>query len=517
MSNIVLFGDEWMDGRKEESKSVGLEWCRCYLRIPYILPSSFLKRFTKLRKPLNLSDQNEIPIFTKGVYGSANTTVKSTSIDIILQSNIYIITIVHIMRTLFSFTIVNYSFLPFGNSTLDVTIVAQTLTTLVRKKDEHVLMVEMLGLAVGASHINADCVIHYGHTCFSPNSVSLIIVLYSFCSNEWTTTLPAFFVFGKASISIADCVEIISKYALSYSKPIMEPASRNSYSVGGLTWKLPEGRSMDDYLIFWIGCDNSAFANAVLTFNACEIVRYDATENQVVTDMSQQRRILKRRYYLVERAKDANIIGILVGTLGVAGYLHIIHQMKELITGAGKKAYTMVMGKPNPAKLANFPECDVFVYVSCAQTALLDSKEYLAPVITPFEATIAFSRGSQWTGAYVMEFRNLIDLPQVEVGNQEGEARFSFLRGGYVEDADNQENGKEETEALALVNATEKALQLRDNCNSLIKGDARSGAEFFATRSYQGLNMDSQNSSPELYFVGRKGRASEYEDEKSRH
>lgn len=42
-----------------------------------------------------------------------------------------------------------------------------------------------------------------------------------------------------------------------------------------------------------------------------------------------------------------------------AGYLHIIHQMKELITGAGKKAYTLVMGRPNPAKLANFPE--VFV------------------------------------------------------------------------------------------------------------------------------------------------------------
>ncbi|QCD97282.1 Diphthamide synthesis DPH1/DPH2 [Vigna unguiculata] len=87
-------------------------------------------------------------------------------------------------------------------------------------------------------------------------------------------------------------------------------------------------------------------------------VKYDANENQMVTDLFQQRRILKRRYYLVERAKDANIVGILVGTLGVdgAGYLHIINQMKELITRAGKKAYTLVMGKSNPAKLANFPE-----------------------------------------------------------------------------------------------------------------------------------------------------------------
>uniref|UniRef100_A0A0R0HCD5 2-(3-amino-3-carboxypropyl)histidine synthase subunit 2 n=1 Tax=Glycine max TaxID=3847 RepID=A0A0R0HCD5_SOYBN len=376
---------------------------------------------------------------------------------------------------------------------------------------------------VGASHINADFVIHYGHTCFSP-----------------TTTLPVFCVFGKASICVADCVESMSKYALRNSKPIMvlfgleyahsmrqikeallessmscrydpmpevnglqEPvsdcngASGTVYSIGGLAWKLPEGQSMDDYLLFWIGHDDSAFANVVLTFNACEIVRYDANENRMVTDLFQQKRILK------------------------PGYLHIINQMMELITGAGKKAYTLVMGRPNPAKLANFPEfdfyqCDVFLYVSCAQTALLDSKEYLAPVITPFEAMIAFNRGSQWTGAYVMEFRDLINLPQMEVGNQEEEARFSFLKGGYVDDFENQENAEEERETLALVNATEKALQLQNNSNALMKGNARSGVEFLANRSYQGLNMSSENASPEPYLIGRRGRASGYEDEKKK-
>lgn len=42
--------------------------------------------------------------------------------------------------------------------------------------------------------------------------------------------------------------------------------------------------------------------------------------------------------------------------IDAAGYLNIINQMKELISRAGKKAYTLVMGRPNPAKLANFPE-----------------------------------------------------------------------------------------------------------------------------------------------------------------
>lgn len=47
-----------------------------------------------------------------------------------------------------------------------------------------------------------------------------------------------------------------------------------------------------------------------------------------------------------------------------AGYLHMIHQMKELITAAGKKVYTLAMGRPNPAKLANFPEVN---FNKCAQ------------------------------------------------------------------------------------------------------------------------------------------------------
>ncbi|XP_047330742.1 2-(3-amino-3-carboxypropyl)histidine synthase subunit 2 isoform X2 [Impatiens glandulifera] len=417
---------------------------------------------------------------------------------------------------------------------------------------------------VGAAHANADCVIHYGHTCLSK-----------------TSTLPAFFVFGKAKINVTRCVEKLSNHALTTSKPILvlfgleyahaiqdirkaltdvasrlhdsesrsvfyyadvvstiiEPSNTTSngklervvcstdtgdakeavtskYSIGGLTWSLPKELKIEDCFLYWIGADNSSFSNAVLTFNECEIIRYDAVEDFCVSDVSQLKRILKRRYYLVEKAKDANIVGILVGTLGVAGYLHMINQMKELISAAGKKVYTLAMGRPNPAKLANFPECDVFVYVSCAQTALLDSKEFLAPVITPFEAMIAFNRGKQWTGAYMMEFQNLITSCPVEVQeDQIEEARFSFLQGGYVEDVDLQQDVTKENEGgpLSLVKASENALQVRDkDSRSTI---VKSGAEFLAGRSYQGLDYRKSSLPPQPLLVGRSGKASGYKNE----
>ncbi|XP_071914293.1 uncharacterized protein [Coffea arabica] len=380
---------------------------------------------------------------------------------------------------------------------------------------------------VGAAHVKADCVIHYGHTCLSP-----------------TTTIPAFCVFGKAPLKASNCAESLYNYTVKGGKPILvlfgleyahampdikealnveadnnEDSSQKTdtkFRLGGLGWSLPEGHRMEDYLLFWIGLDNSAFTNFILTFNSCEIVRYDAIEGCLKTDVSQQAKILKRRYYLVEKAKDANMVGILVGTLGVAGYLDMIHQMTELVTRAGKKAYTFLMGKPNPAKLANFPECDVFIYVSCAQTALLDSKEFLAPIITPFEALIAFNRGSQWTGAYSMEFQDVVASQPAEV-EDEAESRFSFFQGGYVEDFKLQEGKEDKDAVLSLVNVTEKALLLQNKDSELLsRRDAKSGAEFFAARSYQGLEIHSSDSFPEPFLIGRTGKASGYEDEQSK-
>ncbi|KAF8110745.1 hypothetical protein N665_0079s0060 [Sinapis alba] len=416
---------------------------------------------------------------------------------------------------------------------------------------------------VGALHIDSQCVVHYGQTCLSPTSV-----------------LPAFFVFGKASMNVSSCAKHLLDYTSKSDKPVMilygleyahvipciqqelglsktesqlkfsvanvscsfispskDPresmehpvpsgedslSSSRNYRLGGLTWDLPEGSKIEDYLLFWMGSDSSAFANVVLTFNGCDVVRYDAEEDSLVTEFTQQRRILKRRYYLVEKAKDANIIGILVGTLGVAGYLHMIHHMQALISAAGKKSYILAMGRPNPAKLANFPECDVFIYISCAQTALLDSKEFMAPVITPFEANLAFSRGSEWTGAYLMHFQDVIinsSKPELEAESGSEEPRFSFFQGGYVEDHntnDEDKSGEEDTgETMALVQAAEKALQLRGKDHSQLAKQtaAKSGPEYFLNRAYRGLEINSDNTSPEPFLVGRSGKASGYKHE----
>ncbi|KAK4385994.1 2-(3-amino-3-carboxypropyl)histidine synthase subunit [Sesamum angolense] len=186
---------------------------------------------------------------------------------------------------------------------------------------------------VGAAHVNAECVIHYGHTCLSPaaiytNDIDVIdIELFSVFqgSRARTSKLPALFIFGKGSINTSNCAKNLLNYGLKSGKPLLvltgiicmqyqklktsmscskcmwsgismlntfmlmsvmipsetciravgneclaEETSQH-YKVGGLSWTLPQGRKMEDYLLFWIGLENPAFANVVLTFNSCEI------------------------------------------------------------------------------------------------------------------------------------------------------------------------------------------------------------------------------------------------------
>eukprot|EP00252_Welwitschia_mirabilis_P006396 TRINITY_DN17278_c0_g1_i2.p1 TRINITY_DN17278_c0_g1~~TRINITY_DN17278_c0_g1_i2.p1 ORF type:complete len:505 (+),score=95.50 TRINITY_DN17278_c0_g1_i2:170-1684(+) len=411
---------------------------------------------------------------------------------------------------------------------------------------------------VAAEHVNAECVIHYGHACFSP-----------------TSKLPSWFVFGKSCIEYKSCANELVKYSSSIDKPLlvlfslesayvrqllkqeveaqqltensqsnaihfaevlspeMDPLLYNikdflgmnskhtkendnfEYRAGGLRWFLPRSQEMEKCALIWIGPECAALTNIMLTYSRCTVARYDADKNCLFNSVPNQEKILKRRYYLVERARDAEIVGIVVGTLGIAGYQEVLCCLKKLLKNIGKKSYTFVMGKPNPAKLANFPECNIFVYVACSETALLDSKDFLSPLITPYEAVLAFTRGSQWTGSYYLDFSTVLSISET-VDNRSQEAHFSFLKGGYVAtDILEDDMDVKEGRIIPSGNADHGALELADNSSNpvALKVAPKSGSEFLSMRSFQGLEITQNKVSSYSYIKGRSGRAWSYDEE----
>lgn len=71
-------------------------------------------------------------------------------------------------------------------------------------------------------------------------------------------------------------------------------------------------------------------------------------------------KMLMRRRYLVSKAENATIVGILISTVAIDGWKSVLGQIKALAKAVEKKTYTVFLGKPAPEKLANFPEVHVW-------------------------------------------------------------------------------------------------------------------------------------------------------------
>lgn len=165
---------------------------------------------------------------------------------------------------------------------------------------------------------------------------------------------------------------------------------------------------LQDCAMFYVGAEGLALTSFMLTWNRCPFSSFDPATSCGRRETLNVNRALMRRLYLVERARDAQVVGILVGTLGVAGYLAVLQHLRELLRRAGKRSYTLAVGKPNPAKLANFLEVDIFVLVACAQNSLLDSSDFYRPIVTPYELELACNPAREWTGNYFTDFRDLL-------------------------------------------------------------------------------------------------------------
>lgn len=125
--------------------------------------------------------------------------------------------------------------------------------------------------------------------------------------------------------------------------------------------------------------------------NDDQVYRFDPKIQTCTLESWRTNKLLMKRYHTVLRAKDADVFGILVGTLGVgmltclyilfhslkcaiASYLPLISHLRALLKKAHKKSYTVSVGKLNPAKLANFAEIECFVLVACPENSVVESK-----------------------------------------------------------------------------------------------------------------------------------------------
>ncbi|KLO11785.1 diphthamide biosynthesis protein [Schizopora paradoxa] len=403
---------------------------------------------------------------------------------------------------------------------------------------------------VAASHVSADAMVHYGHACLSLNA-----------------RLPVLYVFGKRQLDIDSIAQKLSEYfeersgdledvkrvVLKHDVVYAHNASSLVDSLGNLSGKLsgnmqlsydplhrsttpsstslygegvpksletiPSSADAEKTLTIWVGEESPTLTKLVMISSGQNIISYSPRTGKIVAQTPLTNRLLMRRYALVQKARDADVFGILVGTLGVASYLPLISHIRTKLKKAHKKFYTISVGKINPAKLANFMEIECWVWVSCSE-GMVESKDYFKPIITPFELEVALQKAPDWSGKYTFDFKELLDSVPSTQGmswrnsEDEDEERpvFSLVSGSYRQA---KRFGDETATGTTASDTNASALTTRPKDNALTKLGDSAAAHFLQDRTYQGLDPRLGQDAPSVLEQGRSGIARAYDDDKT--
>ena len=224
---------------------------------------------------------------------------------------------------------------------------------------------------IAAEHMAAEALIHYGHTCLTPPHS--LPTLWVFTRRHCPVPLLLQLLQEKFS---SETRKVILLYDVEYEHLLGSleidnielvigrcSSSSRSPAVGvqkfGRIFHFDDLSQLENSVVVYVGKGEQALLNFIYSWPENEFFVFDEG-NLIPAEVPVARHMMKR-YFLVEKAKDSERVGLLVGTLGTEKYLDIIEKLKISGKNAGKRIYTFLVGKPNVAKLANFPEIDIFV------------------------------------------------------------------------------------------------------------------------------------------------------------
>ena len=363
---------------------------------------------------------------------------------------------------------------------------------------------------MAAEHLGSDGVIHFGNTCLTP-----------------TQRLPVLFVFTAMKLDTDSLSAALNKitdehphsrihvfYDVRYHSAMSRSGLTNAHkeanfcapptepSLDSRCGRRVEGELKESDVVLYCGNSDKYALLLALTFNRFKQITYDPKTKSTSKTFENIGRLLMQRTYLIEKAKDASRIGLLVGTLGVSRYRDIIDRVLDAVKASGKKAYTFLVGKPNVPKLANFPEIDVFVLIACPENSIVGAKEFMQPVITPFELDVALNSARNWTGDFAADFRDILPgSTSFKKFVQDMESDVSLVTGKMRTANVSGDEGDSSSQAVMRQETTVSVLH---------RGG---GGEFLSERSWRGLEQNLGQTEVAKAVKGKGGIPMGYEGE----
>ncbi|KAJ8761293.1 hypothetical protein K2173_001349 [Erythroxylum novogranatense] len=266
---------------------------------------------------------------------------------------------------------------------------------------------------ISALALGADLLIHYGHSCLVPIDVTKIPCLYVFVDiridvdcliNTIKLNLSDNNIILAGTIQFASAIREakpeLEKLGLRVLIPQSKPLSAGE--VLGCTAPKISRSTMADFgsseTVLVFVADGRFHLEAFMIANpSIRAFRYDPYLGKLFLEEYGHREMKDTRKGVIECARKAKNWGIILGTLGRQGNPRILERLEKKMREKGLDYVVVLMSEISPVKIALFEESvDAWIQIACPRLSIDWGNAFGKPLLTPFEADIAFGDLLGW-------------------------------------------------------------------------------------------------------------------------
>jgi len=278
-----------------------------------------------------------------------------------------------------------------------------------------------------ATALGCDFLVHYGHSCLVPVSMTTCKTLYVFVDilfdeEHLVQSIRKNFPNRTDKIALAGTIQFASAigkvretlrpfyecFDVGRTKPLSPgevlgctaPSLGDGEVMGARSGDLmgEEGKKAHDAIVFV--ADGRFHLEAMMIANPnVPAYRYDPYERVLTREYYDHVGMQNVRKSMILRAKKAKKFGLILGTLGRQGNPAVLARLERLFESRNKETVVFLISEISPERIASLSEnggIDAFVQVACPRLSIDWGEAFIVPVLTPYEAYICLEGAEAW-------------------------------------------------------------------------------------------------------------------------
>lgn len=250
-----------------------------------------------------------------------------------------------------------------------------------------------------AKALGAHLLVHYGHSCLIPMDQTVgIKVLYVFVDIKIDAV--HFIESVKLNFSMEKKLAFVSTIQFVST---LHAAAKQLRNDGYKQIDVPQSKPLspgeilgctspkldNDSTVIYLGDGRFHLESAMIANPSIEAFKYDPYEKKFTREHYDHKQMRCNRKKCIDQASNAQMFGLILGTLGRQGSLKVMKYLQSRIKHHKRDAVIILLSEVFPTKLALFNQIDAFVQVACPRLSIDWGMAFNKPLLTPYELSVA--------------------------------------------------------------------------------------------------------------------------------